>query len=343
MLLGAWIGVNFYGYTKYVDNFQILFMWATLVPLCTIGVVLGWRTFVELEARDGQDSAIHLALPRAGQKTRTTVTRRNPLFLLALKEFRLQQLAWAMAVIYVLLYVGLVFWRRGTADVDSLAQVLTMLFSGVMAIVIGSVTTAEERQLGTLESQWLQPAPASWQWLVKSATALVLGGLLIIVLPLALSAFLPPQHSPIFGRSGIVQPKSFNAAAWMIAVAMYVSALSRTTLQALLASIVSVVTVGILFIYVMLTAADKAFMVTHTMIHLNGRTVLVGRYTFVTATEARVYFAGLTAGLILLILRFASVNARASDRDPRRIALQVICASAVAVAGFALAGALGIR
>ena len=346
MFVGAWIGINFYGYTKDVDNFQVLFMWATLVPLCAMGVVLGWRMFVELEARDGDDSAIHLDLPRGGQKARTarrTLSRRNPLLLLALKELRLQQLAWALAVIYVLLYVGLVLWRRDTSDVDSLAQVLTMLFSGVIAIVIGSVTTAEERQLGTLDTQWLQPAAVSQQWLVKTATALVLAGLLILVLPAALSTILPPQHLRIFGRNGIVRPQSFYATASLIAVAMYVSALSRTTLHALLASIVSLVTIGIFFMYVVLTAADKAFMATHTMIHLNGRTVLVGRYTFIPAMEAKVYFAVFAAGLILLILRFAGVNARAGDRNPRRIALQVMSAAAVAVAGFALAGALGIR
>jgi len=63
MLVGAWIGIRLYGYTSAVDNFRILFMWATLVPLCAIGVVLGWRTFVELETPDGPSADVHFELP----------------------------------------------------------------------------------------------------------------------------------------------------------------------------------------------------------------------------------------------------------------------------------------
>src|SRR4029079_18689038 len=106
----------------------------TLVPLYAIGVVLGWRTFVELEAADGQDAAVHLELPRTTAVTRTSLSRRHPVLLLARKELQLQQLAWTLAIIYAVLYVGLVLWRRGAPDADTLAQALTMFFVAAIAI-----------------------------------------------------------------------------------------------------------------------------------------------------------------------------------------------------------------
>ena len=60
---------------------------------------------------------------------------------------------------------------------------LTVLYSSVLALLIGSIASAEERQLGTQEWQQLLPM-ASWkQWALKVGTAIGLSLLLGVALP----------------------------------------------------------------------------------------------------------------------------------------------------------------
>jgi ABC-type transport system involved in multi-copper enzyme maturation permease subunit len=336
MLLGAWIGVNLYGYTN-LDSFQVRFMWATLLPLYAIGVVLGWRTFVELEAADGQDAAVHLDLPRSAAVTRTTLSRRHPVLLLARKELRLQQLAWTLALIYALLYVGLAVWRRGTAAAD-LAQAQTMFFVAAIAIVLGAVTTAEERQLGTHDAQLLQPIPAWQHWLVKSGSAFLAAGILTILLPLALFTILPLERLPAFGRGGLIRAETIWSVGFVLAVSIYVSALSRSTMRALVVTIAALVSVVVFFQLVVMKAVEQGARITHAA---GGRGSLWG--SWLTRNQEFAFWCVFISGLILLILRFAATNHRGANRGLVRIGLQVAAVALVAVAGFALAGALGIR
>jgi hypothetical protein len=300
-------------------------------------VVLGWRAFVELEARDGQDLAIHLEVPRA-VTARTTLSRRNPLLLLALKELRLQQLAWALALIYALLYAGLVLWRRGTAEADSLAQALTMFFSGAIAIVIGSVMTAEERQLGTLDMQLLQPLAGGTQWFVKAGVALASAAVMTVVLPLALAAVLPPEgRDPFYSRNGI--PPQFVATVMiLVASSAYVSSLSFTTMRALTGSIAVVVGIAVAIQRVLMLVFEQGWKVTHTM---KGRIVQAPSFLF--GSPGELFWWMFAAAVVLLVLRFARVNHQQANRGSGRVAAQVTAVALLAVAGFALAGALGIR
>lgn len=337
MLVGAWVGVNLYGYTKEVDNFQVLFMWATLVPLCAIGVVLGWRTFVELEAADGQDAAVHLELPRTTAATPTSLSRHHPVLLLARKELRLQQLAWTLAIIYALLYVGLVLWRRGTPDADALAQALTMFFVGAVTIVLGAVTTAEERQLGTHDVQLLQPISAWQHWLVKAGAAFVSAGILTILLPLVLVTILPPEHLRVLGRGGMITSQTVWSVGFVLAVSIYVSALSRTTMRALVVTIAALMSLAVFFERLVRFVMERAWHATHAG---------VGGYrwgSWLTRNQEYVFWSIFFGALILLILRLAATNHRHGDRSLGWIGLQVAAMALVAVAGLALAAALGIR
>ena len=345
MLLGAWIGVNFYGYTKEVDNFQVLFMWSTLVPLCAIGVVLGWRTFVELEAADGQDAAVHLELPRTAAVTRTSLSRRHPLLLLALKELHLQQLAWTLAVIYGLLYVGLHIWRRGTVDADTLAQALTMFFAAAIAIVLGAVTTAEERQLGTHDAQLLQPIPAWQRWFVKTGMALASAGILTVLLPGVLLLVLPPGQLGTFSRGGLIPPQMIGLIGFVVAIGVYVSALSTTTMRALTGTIAALVFVAVFFQRVVMFVVESAWRYTHTNL---GRGYLWG--SWLTPGQQVLFWSLFVGTLVVFILWLAAVNHHRSDWGAARIGLQVAAIAlviglpiAVTLAGFALAAAIGIR
>jgi len=337
MLLGAWIGVNLYGYTREVDSFQVRFMWATLVPLYAIGVVLGWRTFVELEAVDGQAAGVHLELPRTAAVPRTSLSRRHPVLLLARKELRLQQLAWTLAIIYALLYVGLVLWRRGTAAED-LAQAQTMFFVVAIAIVLGAVTTAEERQIGTHDAQLLHPIPAWQHWLVKCGSAFLSAGILTILVPLALFTILPLERLPAFGRGGMIRAETMWSVGFVLAVSIYVSALSRSTMRALVVTIAALVSVVVFFQLVVMVAVEQASRITHAA----GRGGSLWG-SWLTRNQEFAFWWPFISGLILLILRFAATNHRGADRGLVRIGLQVAAVALVGVAGFALAGALGIR
>lgn len=337
MLLGAWIGVNLYGYTRDVDSFQVRFMWATLMPLYAIGVVLGWRTFVELEAVDGQAAGVHLELPRTAAVTRTSLSRRHPVLLLARKELRLQQLAWTLAIIYALLYVGLVLWRRGTPDADTLAQALTMFFVAAIAIVLGAVTTAEERQLGTHDVQLLQPIPAWQHWLVKAGAAFVSAGILTILLPLLLVTILPPEHLRVVGRGGMIPPQIAWSVGFVVAVSTYVSAVSRTTMRALVVTIAALVSLAAFFERLVRFVVERAWAATHAGVggYLGG--------SWLTRNQEDVFWSIFFGALILLVLRLAATNHRHGDRRLGWIGLQVAAMAVIAVAGFALAAALGIR
>jgi ABC-type transport system involved in multi-copper enzyme maturation permease subunit len=336
-LIGAWIGARLYGYTKNVDHFQVLFMWATLVPLCAFGLVLGWRTFADLEAPDGHAAAVHLELPRASAVATSSLTRRHPLVLLAFKELRLQQLAWTLALIYALLYIGLGIWRRGTQEADTLAQALTMFFAAAMAIVLGAVTTAEERQLGAHDANLLQPIPAWHQWTVKAGTALVSAVILTIVLPVVLVTVMPPEHMEGFSRRGLIQPHMIWLVAFVVAVSIYISALSQTTMRALVLTIAVLLLAAAFFQRVIITVAELAWRATHNAV---GLPVV---WPWLTRNQQFALSSAFIVGLLVMILSFAAVNHRRADRGLVRIALQVAAVALVAVAGFALAAALGIR
>ena len=60
---------------------------------------------------------------------------------------------------------------------------LTLLYGGSLAMLIGSLASAEERQLGTLEWQTLLPSPAWQQWAVKVGVTFGLALLLGVGLP----------------------------------------------------------------------------------------------------------------------------------------------------------------
>jgi hypothetical protein len=300
--------------------------------------VLGWRTFVELEATHGQDAPIHLELPRRAATASVTLSRRHPLVLLALKELRLQQLAWSLAVVYALLYIGLILWRRGTADADTLAQVLTMFFTGAIAIVLGAVTTAEERQLGTHEGQLMQPLP-TWQgWFVKAGMALGSAGILTILLPVVLITLLPIEHVRAFARGGLLSPQFIWSLAMIVAISTYVSALSPTTVRSLVATIAVLVAVAVFFQRVVMVAVERAWQASH----------IAGARRFyfapwLTRRQEDAYWYLFFAALLFIIFRLAGSNQRRADRGLVRLSLQVGAIAVVTVAGFALAGALGIR
>jgi hypothetical protein len=212
-----------------------------------------------------------------------------------------------------------------------------MFFAGAIGIVLGSVMTAEERQLGTLDMQLLQPVAARAQWYVKAGVGLTSTMLLTILLPMALSAILPPaEPERFFLRNG---PSPLFVASVMIIVATsaYVSSLSLTTMRAVTSSIAVVIGMAVAFQRVFVAVMEQGWKLTHS---ITGRVV---HGPAVRGAAGDVFWWMLAAGVVLLTLRFAGVNHQQANRSAGRIGAQVAAVALLAVAGVALAGALGVR
>ena len=164
----------------------VVFLWATL-GVCAVAAVFGWRAFMRLEAIDGQGANLFFRVKAAGA-TGNGARTRNPVWLLIKKELGLQQLSLALAAFYgagwlVLTVARLFEPRAGSEFTADVFGGLTVLYSGMLALLIGALGSAEERQLGTLEWQGLLPM-ASWkQWTAKVVTVLALSMLLSVALP----------------------------------------------------------------------------------------------------------------------------------------------------------------
>jgi ABC-type multidrug transport system permease subunit len=65
---------------------------------------------------------------------------------------------------------------------------LTQLYAGILALLVGSLTSAPERQLGTLQWQMLLPVAAWRQWLTKTGVACALALIFGIAVPMALAS-----------------------------------------------------------------------------------------------------------------------------------------------------------
>lgn len=322
MVAGEWIGIAKYGYTRNVDTFRIAFIWQALLVLCAASAILMWRTFTRLQSFDGPGAAVDLA---PGDTVRTAaLTRRNPTWLLVKKELRLQQLAFAIAAIYVVLYGVTIMRTRGQSYQNEAAFIESMLYAGLVAIMIGSVASAEERHLRTLDAQLLLPMRTSRQWTIKVAVVLGLTLVLGIGLPALLATLFPPDRI-IWART----LQSFAAASSVLglmalaSVSLYVSTLCSGSLWPLVLSVPAAFATAMF----VMKLGDQ---VQRVLYALDGRP----DWSIVRWATAIV-----TLAMIGVVLRLALVNHRSGDRSRTRIAAHV---AAIAAATIVAATAVGV-
>ena len=162
-----------------------------------------------------------------------------------------------------------------------------MALNGLMlAWLIGSLASAEERHLGTLEWQTLLPVAAWQQWMVKAGVTLGLALLLAIGLPM-LFAIDGPQLNPVY--IGIVVVLATGS--------LYVSSLCSSGLRTL-------------------TVSGPAILLVFLPL---GRFIRPYGYVLMSPMDALVL-----AGLLVLSLRFAFENHRSAERNLRRVGWQVL-------------------
>ncbi len=277
----------------------------TLLGLALIAAVVLWRTFTRLEAIDGRGA--QLQLPFLARTRVREPRRRHAVWLLIKKELGLQQLTLVVVVIYVLLWVRL--GTRFGPPHEDLLTVGTVLYSGLVALLIGSMASAEERQFGTLESQALLPM-ASWQqWTIKAATALGLAALLGLGLPrLLIPAPDRGIHLNEWYAATIVV---------MTAGSLYVSSLSPSGVRAFMASLSVLFTIGLISPFVGLLLWQLQW--------------------------PRLALA-LIGGFVALLLWFGMLNHNSAERGAWRVWRQVfVMAGCLALAGALLAITAQIR
>jgi hypothetical protein len=327
MLTGNWLGVRLHGYmyTGEVAGFAVSFMWWTMGGLCAIGAVLTWRGFHRLQITDGMGLEIRA---RAATRSATApFTRRNPIWLLLIKELHLQQLALVVALVYVASYVLLVlaFDSAASAPGDSVVAG-TIFYAGILAMLIGALASAEERQIGTHEWQQLMPMAAWQQWAVKVGTVLGLVFVLAIGLPLVLVSILPPEDVTWSrGMWPFRQSATFVLLAIVTTGSLYVSSVTRSGLWALTLSVPVMFGGAMFFAWVsrpIESAVYQAGLLGATRLSL-------------PALAGNAAFLMVLAALLGMVLRFGLANHCSTEHSLSRIAQQVVWMAASAVAGLA--------
>jgi hypothetical protein len=102
----------------------------------------------------------------------------------------------------------------------------------VLALLAGAMAVAEERRLGTLDSQYCLPVPCRIQFFVKFAVTLAVSALLAVALPWLLT-----RASSLLVDERLAElpgGELFCASLGAAALAFYASSLTRTVLQAVL-------------------------------------------------------------------------------------------------------------
>lgn len=278
------------------------FEWGT-AGFCAIAAVLGWRTFMRLEAIEGKGANLSFRLEAEATRTEDgAARRRHPMWLLAKKELALQVPSIAVAGTYVLGWLAVWLWGRSAStpalqrSFEDILGGLTFLYGGLVAIVIGALASAEERQFGTLEWQVLLPM-ASWQqWAMKAGMALGLSVLFTVALPLL---------SLLFSGSDIRIGRSYAAVMLALtSLGLYVSSLSANGLRAVLLALPA----SVLVLIAVIAFGSSGFHLTLLPM-------------------------GFLALLLAVVLYFALLNHRSADRGILRVAGQVFCIGGVVLVG----------
>lgn len=312
-IAGDVAGVATYGMgTPEAERLKFAVLWWGLTGLCAIAAASSWRMFMRLEAIEGDDAQVRLPRwlrDRTAAAAAPDVERaRHPVWLLAKKELRLQQLTFVVSGIYLVVWGTLWLLRLTVPGFEGIPfAIFTVFHSGAAAMLSGSLASAEERQFGTLESQVLLPMATWKQWTVKAGMTLGVALLLAAGLPAFLGHFSPS------GDGLRVNGWFAGTIVLLTAGSLYVSSLCASGLRALLASI-SVI-VSVIIAVPLLLGSIFGYWSFH-LIWTASRSNLPRWSTAPLAIAAG-------AGLLALLLRFALVNHRSSERSGTHVWRQV--------------------
>lgn len=289
---------------------------------CPPLAILTWHTFARMEAVDGPPAV--LTLPRWMSRARGA-RRHSPWRALVAKEVHLQQMTIAITLLYGAIWALGVTLRQSMPSVVALpVEAVLLLYCLGLTVVIGALASAEERQLGILESQRLQPVGAAGQWAVKCAVALGLALILGLALPAALIATF------VSGRASNTLGVSVELVLLVIVLtssSLYLSSLTSSGVKAMAWSVPAGIGVS-LFIQTMRSAVAVA-------------STRLGAPLPSDQTEAWLLTARLLAVLVVpALLWFGFLNHTSADHPWRRTLAQLAILAALVVSSIIAGSAL---
>jgi hypothetical protein len=299
-----------------IDDFKRTMFWWGTIGLSAAGAVGSWWSFSRLEAIDGRGADIQLPSWVGGVQAerapadRSRIPRRGPVRALLGKEVRLQQMTFVVALLFVSAWLVLSTLERMDPERNFALSALTVLYLGLLSLLIGALASAEERQMGTLEWQVLLPIAWWKQWSVKAAGAIGLALLLGVAVPLVLG-LLSPSGDGGFTLRGWMAVSALVV--MLTSLSLYVSSLSSSGVRALVSSLP-------------LVAAAMAGRIWWEA----ARAVGAPYYNWYSFPEP---VAILAAGALMaiLLLWLASTNHRTADRSLTRILRQAALIAGVIV------------
>ena len=256
------------------------------------GFFLARRLF--FRAQDRQWSGGIIALPEIRSLSRWLSHRRKhhrlrPRRALFLKEWRLHQSQFVIAGVLALLHLAVVATRKyaGSFKEQAVLQFIVEIFWMLwlaMPWLVGCAAVAEERKLGTLESQLCLPARRRTQFVMKFISTLLVAVALGAVVPVLLEGNrILPSFDPHFGESAANYPNGYYSqfghslgqflsvtlpflrlaglAALIGTMSFYASTFSRNTLQAIAPALL-----GILLIWFLCIVASNIDSITQYLL-----------------------------------------------------------------------------
>ena len=301
-----------------VDAIKLAVWPKAMLALSVLGAVFACRRFMRLEAIEGTGADIHLTRGRAAGRPRAG----SPIWRLVKKEFHLQQLTLALVGLYLIGWASISALKYFMPEFRDFPLIpVTMLYLVLLSMLMGSLASAEERQLGTLEWQVLLPIAAWQQWLVKAATVLALALAFGIGLPAVLT-YLDPS-----GRELRDATDAWQQIVVMIVVlttcSLYVSSFSMGGLRALM---LSVVAVAVLAATPPLAERLASWIFSTGVVESAGRAVALQlRRSMGFLPAVKLTTALLVSGLVVLLVRFGLDNHRSAERNPAAVLPQALC------------------
>jgi hypothetical protein len=302
--------------------------WVVLLATCAVGAVATWRAFLRLEEREALEDLRLMPWPRTRLATPSpAATRRHPFRRLVAKELRVQHLAPVVAGLYVLAWLACLVLPGVYGELRwTLSGVV---YGPVLGMLIGTVASAEERQLGTIEWQVLQPVAMWKQWGVKAIVVFGLAAVLGKGLPTAMDLLAPTSA----GISFPGQPPPLSVILLLTAGTLYVSTLCSSGALAFLAAGPAVL-VALWFRHFALSSMWRAIAPAWWL------NATPRARTFASLPVIDVLDGVFEASLVAILVWFAMENHRSADRSPWRTAGQVaVVATIEAVRVAVLSGA----
>jgi hypothetical protein len=283
------------------------------------GAVMGWRKFINLEAIEGAAAISKATRSRAAEPIR----RGAAVWQLFKKEIMLQRLPLGLAA----LAMGLVFLLK-----NEHATLWTLVYPVALVVLMASVSSAEERQIGTAEWQVALPVAFWKQWLIKLSATWLLAFVVGLLLPIAVLFYKTGELQKIENLDSLTAIPALAAGSFLfVAVTMYVSSLCNSGLKAVMAAMVVNVSVAY--------AIGQLFMRYTSFLWTSGfvTTTESGQFVFHDGEMTRSpestqwwthveYWPFLMSiiGAIGLALFFAARNHRYAERGLGRVLRQVV-------------------